>query len=215
MRLRLIIVLALWALNITVRGKAILNGIIHENEASGALMANVPVSAEGANPTKSDSFGQFNLTFPNKNAGDPAQVLLNKVGYVVVNDVQLEVSLPADPDAKKLIIILSLPELREENAALFYRLKSFEAIEVTYNKKLKALEEAQQADATALANLQKERDQARAAAEKAAGELAKNQPGQSSELYQQAKRLFLDEKIDEAINLLDDEKLRRSVAQAK
>ena len=45
--------------------------------------------------------------------------------------------------------------------------------------------------------------------------MAKNQPGQSSELYQQAKRLFLDGKIEEAIKLLDDEKLRQSVAQAK
>src|SRR5262249_54815703 len=71
------------------------------------------------------------------------------------------------------------------------------------------------ADAAALAQLQKERDQAKAAADKAAEELAKNQPGQGSGLYRQAKRLFLDGKVDEAIQLLEDEKLRQAVAQAK
>src|SRR5260370_29144304 len=100
-------------------------------------------------------------------------------------------------------------------ARRFYRLKSFDAIEGTYEKKVRELAEAHQADATALANLQKERDQAKAAAEKAAEELAKNQPGQSSEFYRQAKRLFLDGKIDEAIKLLDDEELRRSMTRAQ
>ena len=100
-------------------------------------------------------------------------------------------------------------------ARRFYRLKSFDAIEVSYQKRLKELEDTQQATAAALTKLQQERDQAKAAAEKAAEQLAKSQPGQSSEFYRQAKRLFLDGKIEEAIKLLDDEKLYQSVAQAK
>ena len=52
------------------------------------------------------------------------------------------------------------------------------------------------------ARLQQERDQAKSAAEKASEELAKNRPGQNTELYQQAKRLFLDGKIDRAETLL-------------
>jgi hypothetical protein len=60
-------------------------------------MANVPVSAQGANPSPSDSFGQFTLQFPHKRIGEAMQVLLRKDRYVVVNDVQLEVSLPAIP----------------------------------------------------------------------------------------------------------------------
>jgi hypothetical protein len=41
-----------------------------------------------------------------------------------------------------------------------------------------------------LTKLQQERDQAKATAEKTAEQLAKSQPVQNTELYQQAKRLF-------------------------
>jgi hypothetical protein len=71
---------------------------IHENTVRGALMADVPVSAQGANPTASDSFGQFTLQFPHKRIGEAVQVLLRKDRYVVVNDVQSEVSFPANPE---------------------------------------------------------------------------------------------------------------------
>jgi len=79
---------------------------------------------------------------------------------------------------------------REEMARRFYRLKSFDAIEETYQKKVRELEETHQSDTTALATLQKERDQAKAGAEKLAEEMAKNQPGQSSELYKKPNGYF-------------------------
>jgi hypothetical protein len=58
-------------------------------------------------------------------------------------------------------------------------------------------------------------DQAKAGAEKAAAELARNQPGQGSEMYQEAQRLFLEGKIEAAIALLDDDKLRQAAVQAE
>ena len=64
-------------------------------------------------------------------------------------------------------------------ARRFYRLKSFEAIAATYQKKVKELEEAHQADSLSLEKLRQERDQASAAAGKFAEESAKNQPGQA------------------------------------
>jgi tetratricopeptide (TPR) repeat protein len=100
---------------------------------------------------------------------------------------------------------------QEESARRLYRLKSFEAIEATYQKRLKELEDAQQATAATLTELQQERDLARSATEKAAEELAKNKP--PSVLYQQAERAFLDGKIDRALVLLDDEKLRLSAVE--
>src|SRR4029077_3376588 len=116
---------------------------------------------------------------------------------------------------KVLTIILCKEGDREEMARRFYRLKSFDAIEESYQKRLKELEDTQQATAAALTKLQQERDQAKADAEKGAEQLAKNQPGQTSELYLQAKRLFLDGKIDQALKLLEDEKLHRLVAEAQ
>jgi hypothetical protein len=77
-----------------------------------------------------------------------------------------------------------------EPLCLGCQLKGNEAIEATYQQKLKALEEENKSDATTIAELQEERDQAKVSAEKAAVELAKNQPGEGSELYQEAQRLF-------------------------
>jgi tetratricopeptide (TPR) repeat protein len=187
---------------------ATLKGVIRANEMRGEPMANVPVAADGANPTISDSFGKFTLEFPRRNPGDPVEVIPKREGYLAVNDVQLELALPADSDVKTLTIILCREEIREEMARLFYRLKSNEAIETTYQKELKVLEDEHRADATALANLQKERDQAKAAAEKSAEMLASAKPGQDFELYKKAMRLFLDNKLEEAIATLSDDNLR-------
>ena len=140
---------------------------------------------------------------------------VKKEGYVVVNDVQLDLALPADPDANPLSIIICKEADREEMALRFYQLKGAQAVEITYQQKLKALEEENKSDAATIAKLQEERDQAKAGAEKSAAELAKNQPGQGSEMYQEAVRLYLDGKIDAAIALLDDDKLRRSAEQAE
>ncbi len=195
---------------------ATLKGVVLTNEVGGAPLANVEVSAAaGTNPTVSDSLGTFTLNFPQKQPGETVKILVNQTGLVVVNDVQLELALPAKVDDKILTIILCKEGDREEMARRFYRLETLKVIDVTYKAKLKELGEAHQADTTALASLQKERDQAKASAEKLAGEMAKNQPGQSSELYKQAQRLFLDGKIDAAIALLDDDKLRQSVEQAE
>jgi len=194
---------------------ATLKGVIRANEEGGEPMPNVPIVADGANPTTSESFGRFTLEFRNKNPGDPVEVIVKQEGYVPVNEVQLQLELPARPEGKILTIILCKEGDREEMARRFYRLKSNEAIEATYQQKLKVLEDEHRADAAALAKLQQERDQAIAGAEKASEQLAKNGPRQSSGLYQEAKRLFLDGKIDEAIKLLDDDELRQSLVQAK
>ena len=146
--------------------------------------------------------GRFALEFPQPSRRDGASIIVEKEDSVVVNDVQLQLALPADADATSLIVILAKEENREEMARLFYRLKSFDAIEESYRKRVKELEDMQQATGVALSKLQQERDQAKAAAEKAAEQLAKNQPGQTSELYLQAKRLFLDGKIDQALSSL-------------
>ena len=100
-------------------------------------------------------------------------------------------------------------------ARRFYQLKGNEAIEATYQRKLKEVEDQHRADAATIAKLEEERNLAKAAAEKASADLAQIRPGQTSEIYEEALGLYLAGKIDEAIKLLDDEKLRQSVAQSK
>jgi tetratricopeptide (TPR) repeat protein len=214
--LRYLAIIGLVALtSVPVCATTLLKGVVRANEEKGEPMANVGLVADGSNPTTSEDFGRFTLEFPQKNPGDWVEVIVKQVGYVAVNDVQLQLTLPAKAGDKTLTIILCKEGDREEMARRFYRLKGFDAIEQTYRNRVKELEDTQQTTAAALTKLQQERDQAKASAEKLAEEMAKNQPGQSSELYKQAQRLFLDGKIDAAIALLDDDKLRRSAEQAE
>jgi tetratricopeptide (TPR) repeat protein len=191
---------------------ATIKGTIILNELSGPPVPNVQIIdlAHTAGPWVSGSDGGFALDYSNRHPGERVRIVVNKEGYVVVNDVQLEIVLPADADATPLTVILAKEGDREEMARRFYRLKSFDGIEESYQKSLKEGEDAQ-ASVSAFAKLRQERDQARTILEKAVVEWAKMQPGQTSELYQQAKQLFLDGKIEEAIKVLDDEKLRRPV----
>src|SRR6516164_6169452 len=196
---------------------AIIKGSVILNGEGGPGVANVQITdfAHTGGPWASDSDGGFTLDYPKRAPGEKVRLGVIKEGYVVVNWVQLDLALPKDPNANPLQIIICKEADREEMARRFYQLKGVEAIEATYQQKLKALEEENKSDATTIAKLQEERDQAKASAEKAAAELAKNQPGQGSELYQEAQRLFLAGKIEAAIALLDDDKLRQSAEQAE
>jgi tetratricopeptide (TPR) repeat protein len=196
---------------------AIIKGTVILNGEGGQGFANVQItdSAGTGGPWASKSNGVFALDYPNRTVGERVRLVVIKEGYVVVNWVQLDLALPKDPNANPLLIIICKEADREEMARRFYQLKGNEAIEATYQQKLKALEEENKSDATTIARLQEERDQAKASAEKAAVELAKNQPGQGSELYQEAQRLFLAGKIEAAIALLDDDKLRQAAEQAQ
>src|SRR5208283_3548846 len=158
-RLLIIVLLVLAKMSVNA---ATLKGVILANELSGSPSENVGVDAiSGTNLTISDLSGKFTLEFPQRRIGDTVRIIVKKEGYVVVNDVQLETVLPADADATPLTIILCEEADREEMARRFYRLKSFDVIEETYQRKVRELEETHQADATALASLQKERDQAK------------------------------------------------------
>jgi tetratricopeptide (TPR) repeat protein len=187
--------------------------VVVAHAPEGRPMVNIAVSAAvGGATNNTDAAGKFTISFPNKNPGDTVRLIVDKEGYTVVNDVQLEQTLPSNPETKPTIILLCKEGDREEMARRFYRLKSLEAIDETYRKKLA---EVQSADAAEISKLRKERDQAKEAAEKVAEGLAKEKPGTGSELYQAAMRLFLDGKVDEALAKLSDAKLQELTKAVK
>jgi tetratricopeptide (TPR) repeat protein len=169
----------------------------------------------GANPTESgDNDGRFVLQFPDKQPGETVQIMVGRPGYVVINDVQLRSVLPKDAEAEPLVLLLCKESEREEWARRFYRLKSFGAIRDNYQRKVKELELKHQETVVAMAKLREERDQAKAAADKAADELARLKRGETSELYAEAMSLFLNGKVEEALRVLDEDKLRHSAQVA-
>jgi len=195
---------------------ATLRGVILANGLEGPPIANVDVSAvAGANPTLSDSHGRFMLEFPRKEPGEMVLLIITKKGSEVVNSFQLKQALPRDADAEPLTLLLATEQDREEMARCFYRLKSLESIEKTYQQRLKELEARSQATAAALAHLRQERDQAKTSAEKAVEEIARLKPEPTSELYQQAMSMFIQGDVDAALKLLDEERLHRSILAAR
>ncbi|MBV9997901.1 MAG: tetratricopeptide repeat protein [Verrucomicrobia bacterium] len=209
MDVRLAASVALIVLALFPAHAAVLTGVVIENHAGGPGMDNVAISVDEAaagNPTTSKDGGKFTLTIPDKHPGEIVHVRVSKQGYTVVNGVQLETVLPANPDANPLTIILCPEAEREQWAGLLYRVTSDKVIESTYQEKLRILEHEHHADAAPLAQLQQERSQAKAAAEMAAEAFARIPPGQGSDRYRQAKRLFLDADLTGAIQLLDDAK---------
>src|SRR6266436_9073471 len=206
---RVFIILALLTVVSKAKADAVLRGVVLSNELGGPPIGNVEVSAVGANPNNTDANGVFTFTFPSKKPGETVRLIVRKQGYVVVNEIQLEVTLPADPQERPAILLLCKEGDREEMARRFYRLKLVAGADETYKK------EAQHADPAELGKLQQERDQAKKAADKRAEEFAKQEPGVGSELYRKAMRLFLDGKVDEALVTLSDEKLRELSKAAK
>jgi tetratricopeptide (TPR) repeat protein len=195
---------------------ATLRGVVLANELGGPPLPNVQLGVSaGASPTVSDDQGKFTFEFPAKQPGEMVQVMVSRPGHVVVNEIQLRLALPKDADAEPLIILLCQDENREEMARRFYRLKSREAIDTTYEQRLKEVSESQKSNAAELARLRQERDQARQAADQATEELARRKPEETSEIYRQAMRLFLEGKVAEALQALDAEKLKRSVDAAR
>ena len=189
-----------------------LKGIVLENDTGGPPAADVEVSSPGANITKTYLEGQFRLDFPKLRPGDPVHVSAAKAGYVVVNDFELSPTLPANPDAKLLVIIICLPDSREEMARRFMKIKSLKAIEENYQNSLKAIKISSAEEMTIL---RAERDQAENAVERIAKELSQVQPSQSSQLNQLAMRFLVEGDTDRALAALNEEELRHNLAVAE
>ena len=134
-------ILGVALLAVVAQGRAAtIRGTIVLNEVGGQPMAKVQIidSARTAGPWASGSDGGFTLDYPDRHPGKRMQLVVNKEGYVVVNERQLDLALPADPDARPLQIILCKTD-REEMARRFYRLKSFEVVEETTRGRSKGL----------------------------------------------------------------------------
>src|SRR5437016_4125841 len=125
---------------------ALLKGVVTADELGGPPMSHVSVSAiAGTNPTETHFDGTFTLQFPTKQPGAVVHIIIQKDMFEVINDIQLEVVLPIDPDANPLRVLLCRKGNREEMARRYYRLRSFEAIEVTYRRRLNELQEERRA----------------------------------------------------------------------
>jgi len=98
----------------------LLRGKVTLQNSNGQPVQGVQISVFGANPTISDTFGQFELEIIGKEPGDLVTLTVQKSVMEVVNRDELEhFVLRKDPD--DLLVIVLCPEgKRDKNAALYY-----------------------------------------------------------------------------------------------
>src|SRR5436190_6025014 len=194
MSARAFIFLAMVVVVSKTQAGAVLRGVVLSNELGGPPMGNIEVSALVGNTNNTDANGKFTFSFPNKKPGDTVRLIVRKEGYVVVNDIQLELTLPADPEERPAIILLCKEGDREEMGRRFYKLKSVEAIDETYKKKV---QDAQNASAAELAKLRQERDQTKAIDETYKKKLQDAQNASAAELAKLSQERDQAKAIDE------------------
>ena len=109
--------------SMTALAETTLSGIVLENRLGGRPVADVTVTAEGTNPKSTTASGKFTLTFGDKGPGDQVRLVVNRPGSVVVNDIQLEISLPSKSNKQELIILICPERERDRWATEFYRVR--------------------------------------------------------------------------------------------
>lgn len=187
-------------------------GVVLENQIGGSPVKNVSITALGANQTTTGNDGQFSLRFAKHLPGEDVNIIVSRSGWVVVNDIQLERSLPANAARSPLKILICKTAEREQWTLQFYRLKGYQVADATYKKKL---EGSNAAGVKERDRLLRERNQARTQIDEMARKLA-NRPADGMDVgYRNAMSLFLDGKIDEALDILSEERLREQAKDIK
>ena len=131
-------------------------------------------------------------------------------------EIQLRLALPRDADAEPLMVLLCQEENREEMARRFYRLKSFEAIDATYERLKEARESQKSNRRRAGARLRQERNQARQVADRAGRNSARLKPEETSRMYPGSDAgCSWRARSQKPVQALDAEKLKRSVDAAR
>ncbi|MBB3181160.1 tetratricopeptide repeat protein [Variovorax sp. Sphag1AA] len=192
---------------------ATLRGLVVLNQEGGEPVPGVSISADDANQTTTLSNGSFVLEFTKRVPGDKTRIVVARPGWVVVNAIQLEPNLPGS-NASPLQIILCKTAEREQWALQFYRLKGLQATDKEFERRL-ALQNRQGVTPAERELLLRERDQARSQAEELARRLAAKPPAEGGGSYNEALRLFLDGKLDAALDALQEDRLDSEAAAAQ
>jgi tetratricopeptide (TPR) repeat protein len=199
-------IVTLFAIAAQSRGASTVRGTVILNQFGGRPLANVQIadSVEGGGSCESGSDGEFALELPNRSPGQRIRITAKKEGLVVVNQAQLQLTLTDNPDNYPIEIIMSRGVDREEMLRRLYIIRSSNAIEKSYRSQLPVPPPPFDPLGS---KLDRKRLLAKWASESVWEVLIREHTGNDIELYQEAERLFLERKTDEAITLLDDEKL--------
>ncbi len=210
---RLFIVLAVWVLaagTCLLSGEVVrLKGQVVLQNSNGTPVPDAQVFALGVASTVTDSSGYFEFKFSNRKPGDLIKLNVVKKGLEVVNKKDLDVVLKTDTQQIEQVVMCEIGT-RDKYAAIYYGIAET-AIIKSYEELLKQLEgDVKDRDKT-IARLREEKDAALAQAEKMAKDFAAVNLDEASEMYKKAFELFKKGDIDGALQVLDDDKLAKTL----
>lgn len=210
--------LAVALTGMAARGEAILRGVVYLNETSGRTLPGVRVTSAGSNGDVTDSDGRFRLVFPDRKPGQHIRLVITLEGHELVNDLQADVvTLPAQADeaSSERVFLLCRAGERDRWACRYFRLRLEEDVERAFAEGERRLKQEGEDRARELARLRTERVQALAMSRSPAEQSGAGALPAGSAMLRDAQRAFLDGRVDEALRILDEVKIREDLARVE
>lgn len=193
----------------------VLRGKVTRQNSGGTPAANVRIDAFGAGFVFSDDAGLFEMIFLKKKPGDRVHLVAHRDDLEVVNSNELEVViLRNNPDELVKIVMCKKGE-RDKNALRYYKI-SVKAINEKFEKLLQEIR-SQGASNTSeiIAELKAQRDAALSWAKELAEKFARVNFDEAHEFYKKAFDYFIQGKVEEALEVLNSEKLEDALRSAR
>lgn len=190
----------------------VLNGKIINGLGEDGL-PNVRVEVSGFATTFSDQeLGTFSLNLPGLRPGMKVPLDIRKEGYAVINREATQPYLPDNP-LDRVKIHLALADQRDELALQFYKISVKRNIQVNFDEVAKRL--AEETNYEAIAKLHGDKERAIKMSDSLAARLSRFDPQYASEELIQAMQLYQKGKINEALAILDVDKILLRIEQRK
>ncbi|MGE0084630.1 MAG: hypothetical protein AB7S75_09430 [Desulfococcaceae bacterium] len=85
--------------------QAVLRGRVVKDRIRGNAVIGAKVSSDGAKDFYTTENGMFKLEFQEKTVGERVELFCEKDGMEIVNEMDLEINLPKQPDSQTLILM--------------------------------------------------------------------------------------------------------------
>ena len=216
--------LLFFCINISSAQNNILRGVVKLQSSGSQPIENVEISAFGSNTVYSNSSGMFQMEFPSKGPGSTVNLLVNKAGYEVINEKEIERCIIRSNPDELLIIVMAKQGERNRQALSYYNI-ILQNSDNTFKKELNSLkgqlsaiqdnDQERKVLLDQIEALQQEKEHLLQQAEQLAQQLASVDLDQASELAKNAFEEFNNGNIKAALDILNDESLAENLKISK
>ncbi len=188
-------------------------GIVTEQNSSYTAIPNVQIKSDTSNTVSSDAKGNFNLLFQNKKEGDEVYLQAKKFGYEIVNSKEMATKIPKRQNSP-FRVVKSKAGLLAQNKARYYGI-SEKYITRKYEKELAKLNRSTEGWREKAKQLEESFRSSLEFARELADKYSMMNLDDVSELQRKAFRLFEENKVEEALKILEGENYQENIKLVK